>query len=36
MTIDFEQGSDSTKVTFNLGGVPSGMEDELKRNIEGY
>ncbi|KAJ7244137.1 activator of Hsp90 ATPase [Mycena haematopus] len=30
------QGSDSTTVTFVLDGVPTGMEDEIKRNVEGY
>ncbi|KAJ7686488.1 activator of Hsp90 ATPase [Mycena rosella] len=30
------QGSDSTTVTFVLDGVPTGMEDEIKRNLEGY
>ncbi|KAF8630434.1 hypothetical protein AX17_005411 [Amanita inopinata Kibby_2008] len=36
LTIAFEQLTDSTKVTFSLAGVPTGMEDEIKRNIEGY
>jgi len=36
MTITFDQSSDSTKVTMSLDGVPKGMEDEIKRNIEGY
>jgi len=35
-TITFVQGSDSTKVTFTLSGVPTGQEDELRRNLEGY
>jgi len=30
------QGSDSSTVTFVLDGVPTGMEDEIKRNLEGY
>ncbi|KAF8623342.1 hypothetical protein AX15_006417 [Amanita polypyramis BW_CC] len=32
----FDQSTDSTKVTFTLEGVPAGLEDEIKRNIEGY
>lgn len=32
----FEQSSDSTKVKFTLDGVPTGMEDEITRNLEGY
>ncbi|KAH6908306.1 chaperone activator [Coprinopsis sp. MPI-PUGE-AT-0042] len=36
LTIAFDQSTDSTKVTFTLTGVPTGMEDELRRNIEGY
>lgn len=36
MTITLDQSSESTKVTFSLDGVPSGMEDELKQNIERY
>ena len=35
-TIRFDQGNDSTKVTFSLAGVPTGLEDELRRNLEGY
>ncbi|KIY70395.1 hypothetical protein CYLTODRAFT_419751 [Cylindrobasidium torrendii FP15055 ss-10] len=30
------QGSDSTTVKFALSGVPTGLEDEIKRNLEGY
>ncbi|KLO14682.1 hypothetical protein SCHPADRAFT_903089 [Schizopora paradoxa] len=36
MTITFDQSSDSTKVTLLLQGVPTGMEDEIRRNLEGY
>jgi len=36
LTTSIVQSSDSTKVTFNLVGVPTGMEDEIRRNIEGY
>lgn len=36
MTIDLDQSTDSTKATFTLSGVPLGIEDEIKRNIEGY
>ncbi|KAJ6611273.1 activator of Hsp90 ATPase [Mycena sp. CBHHK59/15] len=36
LTTTIAQGSDSTTVTFNLAGVPTGMEDEIKRNLEGY
>ncbi|KAJ6589830.1 activator of Hsp90 ATPase [Mycena vulgaris] len=36
LTTTIVQGSDSSTVTFMLEGVPTGMEDELKRNIEGY
>ncbi|KAJ2930691.1 hypothetical protein H1R20_g6402, partial [Candolleomyces eurysporus] len=36
LTTTLDQGSDSTKVTFSLAGVPLGMEDEIRRNLEGY
>lgn len=36
LTISLDQSSDSTTVRFNLEGVPKGMEDEIRRNIEGY
>lgn len=36
LTTEFEQSSDSTKVIFTLDGVPTGMEDETRRNLEGY
>lgn len=36
LTTTIAQSTDSTKVTFSLDGVPSGLEDEIKRNIEGY
>jgi len=36
MTITFDQSSDSTKMTLSLDGVPTGLQDEIKRNIEGY
>ena len=32
----FEQVSDSTTLTLSLEGVPIGMEDEIRRNLEGY
>ncbi|KAA1469215.1 activator of Hsp90 ATPase [Dentipellis sp. KUC8613] len=35
-TIRLDQLDDSTKVTFSLDGVPTGMEDELRQNLEGY
>ncbi|KAJ2916948.1 hypothetical protein MD484_g3450, partial [Candolleomyces efflorescens] len=36
LTTTLNQGSDSTKVTFSLTGVPLGMEEEIRRNLEGY
>jgi len=36
LTTSLDQSSDSTKLTFTLVGVPTGMEAEIKRNIEGY
>jgi len=36
LTTVLEQSTDSTKVTFTLDGVPTGMEDEMRRNLEGY
>jgi len=36
MTFAFNQSSDSTKLTLTLEGVPTGMEDEIRRNVEGY
>ncbi|TFL07333.1 activator of Hsp90 ATPase [Pterulicium gracile] len=36
LTTTFEQSTDSTKVKWSLANVPKGVEDELKRNIEGY
>jgi activator of HSP90 ATPase len=36
LTTTLAQSTDSTKVIFSLAGVPSGLEDEIKRNIEGY
>ena len=36
MPTSLAHSSDSTKVTFRLEGVPSGMEEEIKRNVEGY
>jgi activator of HSP90 ATPase len=35
LTITFDQGSDSTKVLFNLVGVPIGQEDVTTRNLQG-
>ncbi|KDR73679.1 hypothetical protein GALMADRAFT_251459 [Galerina marginata CBS 339.88] len=36
LTTTLDQSSESTKVIFSLVGVPIGMQDEIKRNIEGY
>lgn len=36
LTTTLDQQSDSTKVQFKLSGVPRGMEDEIRKNIEGY
>ncbi|KAG6810285.1 hypothetical protein H0H92_012583 [Tricholoma furcatifolium] len=36
LTTTLEQSSDSTQVKFSLDGVPTGMEAEIKRNLEGY
>jgi len=36
LTTTLVQSSDSTKVTFSLEGVPKGLEDEIRRNLEGY
>ncbi|KAG6806497.1 hypothetical protein H0H93_002869, partial [Arthromyces matolae] len=36
LTTTLEQSSDSTKTVFKLDGVPTGMEEEIKRNLEGY
>jgi activator of HSP90 ATPase len=36
LTTTLDQSSESTKTTFHLAGVPLGMEEEIKRNIEGY
>jgi len=36
LTTTIAQSTDSTKVTFSLVGVPTGLEEEIKRNIEGY
>jgi activator of HSP90 ATPase len=36
LTTTLNQGSDSTAVKFALEGVPKGLEDEIKRNLEGY
>ncbi|EGN95743.1 hypothetical protein SERLA73DRAFT_60426 [Serpula lacrymans var. lacrymans S7.3] len=36
LTTTLDQSSDSTKITFALDGVPSGLEDEITRNLEGY
>ncbi|KAI0053964.1 hypothetical protein FA95DRAFT_22546 [Auriscalpium vulgare] len=36
LTTTLDQSTDSTKVTLSLEGVPTGMEDELRRNLEGY
>ncbi|KAG8972517.1 hypothetical protein FRB90_010189, partial [Tulasnella sp. 427] len=36
LTTTLDQGSDSTRVVFALDGVPSGQEDEIRGNINGY
>jgi len=36
LTTTLDQSTDSTKVTFTLEGVPTGLEDEMRRNLEGY
>ncbi|EMD38236.1 hypothetical protein CERSUDRAFT_82487 [Gelatoporia subvermispora B] len=36
LTTTLEQGSDSTKVTWRLEGIPLGMEEETERNLQGY
>ena len=36
LTTVLDQSTDSTKVSFTLDGVPTGMEDETRRNLEGY
>lgn len=36
LTMKFDQASDSTKLTLTLDGVPKGMEDEIRTNLEGY
>ncbi|KAJ7350475.1 activator of Hsp90 ATPase [Mycena albidolilacea] len=36
LTTTITQGSDSTTVKFVLDGVPTGTEEEIKRNLEGY
>ncbi|ETW86206.1 hypothetical protein HETIRDRAFT_471579 [Heterobasidion irregulare TC 32-1] len=36
LTTTLAQSIDSTKVTFALDGVPTGSEDEIRRNLEGY
>ncbi|KAL1937632.1 hypothetical protein VTO73DRAFT_13018 [Trametes versicolor] len=36
LTTTLDQGSDSTKVTWSLKGVPLGMEEEITRNLQGY
>ncbi|KZT69858.1 hypothetical protein DAEQUDRAFT_690283 [Daedalea quercina L-15889] len=36
LTTTLDQGSDSTKVSWRLEGVPLGMEEETQRNLQGY
>ncbi|KAI0647574.1 activator of Hsp90 ATPase [Trametes meyenii] len=36
LTTTLDQGSDSTKVTWSLSGVPLGSEEEITRNLQGY
>ncbi|KAF8516760.1 activator of Hsp90 ATPase [Gautieria morchelliformis] len=36
LTTTLDQSSDSTKLVLTLAGVPKGLEDETRRNLEGY
>ncbi|KAF5387035.1 hypothetical protein D9615_001566 [Tricholomella constricta] len=36
LTTTLEQSTDSTHVKLSLAGVPTGIEEEIKRNLEGY
>ncbi|OCH92085.1 hypothetical protein OBBRIDRAFT_791602 [Obba rivulosa] len=36
LTTTLDQGADSTKVIWRLQGVPTGMEEETERNLQGY
>jgi len=36
LTTTLDQGSDSTKVSWRLEGIPLGMEEETQRNLQGY
>jgi len=36
LTTTLNQSTETTKLTFSLVGVPLGMQDEIKRNLEGY
>ncbi|KAH9832879.1 activator of Hsp90 ATPase [Rhodofomes roseus] len=36
LTTTLDQGSDSTKVSWRLEGVPLGTEEEIQRNLQGY
>ncbi|KAF8582290.1 hypothetical protein K439DRAFT_1635406 [Ramaria rubella] len=36
LTTTLDQSSDSTKLVLALAGVPKGLEDETRRNLEGY
>ncbi|KII88130.1 hypothetical protein PLICRDRAFT_41255 [Plicaturopsis crispa FD-325 SS-3] len=36
LTTTLDQSSDSTKVVFSLDGVPTGLDTEITRNLEGY
>jgi len=36
LTTTIDQETDTTKVTFKLDGVPTGLEDEIRANLEGY
>ncbi|KAG8901697.1 hypothetical protein FRB99_005169 [Tulasnella sp. 403] len=36
LTTTLTQGSDSTNVVFALSGVPTGQEDEIRNNLNGY
>ncbi|KAG8885514.1 hypothetical protein FRB97_000839 [Tulasnella sp. 331] len=36
LTTSLTQGSDSTTIVFELAGVPTGHEDEIRNNLSGY
>jgi activator of HSP90 ATPase len=36
LTTTLEESNDSTKMKLSLDGVPTGLEDEIRRNLDGY